>query len=182
MQLWGGGIRSDYIRTDTISVLLWALQPPNRLCCELSLETGWRVEDCLKLTTDELRAAAQKKRHCITITEQKTGKRSTKYINSELLRQLLEQSGRLFVFEGRDDYRKHRSRQAVFYDLKKAARRFNLKMNLSPHSLRKNYAVYLREQGRSLEDIRKALNHDNLAVAMLYAFSDEMEKKYNKKR
>ena len=82
------------------------------------------------------------------------------------------------MFEGRDDYRKHRTRQAVFIDLKKCAKRFNIKINLAPHSLRKNFAVYLRKQGKSLEEIQKALNHTDLVTTMLYAFSDELQQKY----
>lgn len=154
--------------------ILWALTPSNKLVCEVALATGWRVDDVLSLRSEQLR----KSRGKLTIKEQKTGKRSTKTISAELLKRLKRESGRVFVFEGRDDYRKHRTRQAVFQDIKKAAKRFNLKLNLSPHSLRKNYAVYLREQGLTVEEIRQELNHRDITVTMLYCFSDELQKKY----
>lgn len=129
----------------------------------------------LELRTEQLRRAES---GALTITEQKTGKSSTKEISPDLRSRLLEQSGKIYVFQGRDDYRKHRTRQAVFYDLKKSAKRFKLKLSLSPHSLRKNYAVYLKEQGLSLYEIQRELNHDNIATTMIYVFSDELHKKY----
>jgi site-specific recombinase XerD len=112
------------------------------------------------------------------ITERKTKKRSSKVISAELRERLLEQAGNIYIFQGRDDYRKHRTRQAVFTDLKKAAKRFNIKLSLSPHSLRKNYAVYLRKQGKTIEEIQQELNHDNTATTMIYVFSDELHNKY----
>lgn len=161
-----------------MSHILWALAPPNALVCEVALETGWRVDDVLNLTTEQLQKAKNMKRPCISIVEKKTGKKSKKYINRGLVDRLINQSGRIYVFEGRDDYRVHRTRQAVFIDLKKTAKRFKIKINLSPHSLRKNYAVFLKEKGYSLAEIQKALNHDNILTTMLYALSDELTEKY----
>lgn len=171
-------MRSDYVDNDTISHILWAMQPVNRLVCEVVIETGWRVDDVLSLKSDLLYSALKKKRPCMTIVEKKTGKKSTKYISRPLIEKLEKQAGRLFVFEGRDDYRKHRTRQAVFLDIKRVAKKFNIKVNFSPHSLRKNYAVYLKHQGKSIDDIQKSLNHDNILVTMLYAMSDELTSKY----
>ena len=171
-------VRSDYIQTDTISHLLWALMPCDKIICEVALATGWRIDDILNIKTEQVVKALKKKRPSITIIEKKTKKHSTKYLSKAILEQMFDISGRVFVFEGRDDYRKHRSRQAVFLDLKRAAKRFNLKISLSPHSLRKNYAVYLRQQGYSLTQIQEALNHDNALTTMLYAFADEMSNKF----
>jgi integrase len=173
--------RSDYINNDTVSHILWALQPANRLVCEVCLQTGWRVDDVLNIRTEDIKKAKQKKRRALTITEAKTGKRSTKYLPPPLVDELERQAGQIYVFEGRDDYRKHRTRQAVFYDVKKAAKRFNIKINLAPHSLRKNYAVYLKREGKTIEEIQKAMNHDNLLTTLIYAMSDELTEKYNKK-
>jgi site-specific recombinase XerD len=97
-----------------------------------------------------------------------------------LRKRLKKQCGSKYVFEGRDDYRKHRTRQAVYYDLKKAAKRFNLKIDLSPHSLRKNYAVYLKQKGYSVEAIQKELNHTSNSTTLIYAMSDELTKKFNR--
>jgi site-specific recombinase XerD len=111
----------------------------------------------------------------------KTGKRSTRVLPIELLRRLDEQSGILYAFQGRDDYRKHRTRQAVYIDIKKAAAKFNIKLNLTPHSLRKNYAVYLKNEGYSIEQIQKLLNHTDITTTLIYVLSDELNVKYRKK-
>lgn len=167
-------MRSDYINNDTISHILWALSYPNKLICEIALETGWRIDDVLELKTEQVENALKKKRCSLSIIEQKTSKKSTKYISRGLLERVYKQAGCIYCFQGRDDYRKHRTRQAVYLDLKKAAKHFKIKINLSPHSLRKNYAVYLKDKGHSLAEIQKALNHDNMLTTMLYAMSDEL--------
>lgn len=46
--------------------------------------------------------------------------------------------------------------------------------NLGPHSARKIYAVDLYHRTGDLEAVRKALNHTDQAVTMLYAFADEL--------
>lgn len=170
-------IRSDYISSDTIGPLLWALTRADKLICELCLQTGWRVDDVLNLRTEQVKHALTLKRTALTITERKTGKRSRKEIPRQLLQDCKEQAGELYVFQGRDDYRKHRTRQAVFLDIKRAAKKFNIKLNLSPHSMRKNYAVYMYHK-HGLERVQAELNHDNALVTMLYALSDELTAKH----
>ena len=160
-----------------IGHILWSLSPANKLACEIALQTGWRIDDVLELRTDDIRSAIDKN-GSISITEKKTGKKSTKRIKKELLRAVLTQSGRLWAFEGRDDYRKHRSRQAVYADLKRSARHFKIKINLSPHSLRKNYAVSLMKEKGSITDVQKALNHDNLTTTIIYAMADELSQRH----
>ena len=178
----GLGLRTDYIKTDTVAVLLYALNEKNRLACELSLATGWRIDDVLSLKTEQLQRIQNSKRKRLTVTESKTGKSSTRYIPAELFNNLMAIAGTIYVFEGRDDYRKHRTRQAVYIDLKNAARRFRIRQNLAPHSLRKNYAVYLREQGMTLEQIQAKLNHSDLTTTMIYAFADELDARRNRKK
>lgn len=142
------------------------------------LHTGWRVEDVLQITTEQIKGALQAKRCVIKIIEQKTGKKSAKTLPRKLCEQLHAQAGKIYCFESRDDYRRHRTRQAVYIDIKKASKRFNIKINLSPHSLRKNYAVYLKNCGKSLAQIQAELNHDNYVTTLLYMMSDEMKQKY----
>ncbi len=170
-------MRTDYINNDTIGVILWALTPADKLICEIMLETGWRIDDVLNLKTDDIEKALKKKRTNIAIIEQKTGKKSTKYIRRELLTAVYRQAGIMYAFEHRDDFRRHRTRQAVFSDLKRVSKKFGIKINLAPHSLRKNYAVYIYNKTGDLEKVQSALNHDNRMVTMLYALSDQLIKK-----
>ncbi len=173
-------MRTDYISNDTLAPLLWALTRADKLICELCLQTGWRIDDVLALRSEQVRHALTLKRTALTITEKKTGKRSRKLIPRELLHDCNDQAGELFVFQGRDDYRKHRTRQAVFLDIKRAAKKFNIELNISPHSMRKNYAVYMYKR-YGLARVQTELNHDNITVTMLYALADELSEKHPSK-
>lgn len=173
-------MRTDYINTDTVSVILWALAPADKLICELCLCTGWRISDILALRTEELDRALKMKRPSLHIIEKKTGKRSTKKVSRDLLERMREQAGRLFVFEGRDDWRRHRTRQAVYYDLKKVAKQFHIKINFAPHSLRKNYAVWCFDE-YGIERAQSELNHDNINCTMFYVMSRELQERHGRK-
>lgn len=170
-------MRTDYINNDTIGVLLWALTPADKLICEIMLQTGWRVEDVLNIKTEQVVKALNKKRTNISIIEQKTGKKSTKYIPREILSSVQSQAGTIYAFEHRDDFTRHRTRQAVYSDLKRVAKKFGLKINLAPHSMRKNYAVYIYNKTGDMQKVQSALNHDNQMVTVLYALSDQLLKK-----
>ncbi len=158
---------SDYVLIDEFRHILAALTPANRLAIEVSLSTGLRISDVL-----ELRTGLLKKR--MIVWEKKTGKRKFVYINSDLLEQILRQAGRIYVFEGRTNPNKHRSRQAVYKDIKRAARLFRIpqKMVVSPHSARKIYAVNALKKYGNLEKVQNLLNHSSEAVTMVYAMAD----------
>lgn len=49
-----------------------------------------------------------------------------------------------------------------------------LSENVGPHSARKIFAVDLYHRTGSLEAVRKALNHSDQCVSMLYAMADEL--------
>lgn len=161
-------MRSQWICGEELGHVLAALTLPNRLVCEVCLATGLRVGDVLALKTAQLR-------NRFTIKEQKTGKSRLVYIPGALLERLLRQAGRVWVFEGRTDPKKHRTRQAVFKDLRRAAKAFRISAHVSPHSLRKVYAVAYFERTRSLEKVKKLLNHSSEAVTMIYAMADRIK-------
>ena len=163
-------MRSEYISPEMIEHVLWALTPQNRLICRVCLKTGLRVGDVLNLRTDALRER-------ITVTEQKTKKKRTCYIGKSLLQDLRDQAGEIYVFEHRYDVNKHKTRQAVFADLKRASKAFRVKENLSIHSLRKIYAVELFRKTADLEKVRQALNHDSDVVTIIYALADAIQRK-----
>lgn len=170
--------RSAYVEPTAMGLVLAALQPANRLVFEVMLATGLRVGDVLSLTT------AQIKRQRFTVREQKTGKTRRVWIPAKLQLQILQQAGRLYAFEGRDDWRKHRTRQAVWKDCNRCARFFQRggavpKGTVSPHSARKVYAVGEYRRTGSLDDVRHKLNHDaaHTATTLLYALSDKLDYK-----
>ena len=91
----------------------------------------------------------------------------------EELAQLRAQAGEDWVFPGRNPA-KHRTRQAVWADVKRAARAFRLPQNVGPHSFRKVYAVELLRKYGDLERVRRALNHGSYTTTMVYAMADRL--------
>ena len=159
-------MRSEWVPKGECQHVLAALMPENRLACELSLATGLRINDVLSLKTEQL------KNQRFTIKEQKTGKTRSVYIPADLYRRILAVSGKIYVFEHRLDGKKHRTRQAVFKDLKRAAAAFRVSENVTPHSLRKIYAVCEYEKNHDLKRVQKLLNHADEAVTMIYAMAN----------
>lgn len=148
------------------------LTPANALVCELALQTGWRIDDCLSLTSDKLYDAQKRGNTTITIIEQKTGKKSRKRLSKALFDRLLLNSGQIYVFQGRDNIIKHRTRQAVWSDLKRARKALRLKHNVAPHTTRKCYAVDLLRTTKDMDKVQRALNHSYESDTLIYALSD----------
>lgn len=137
----------------------------NRLVMRTLLHTGLRIGDVLQLKPDQLRPN-------FWITEQKTGKRRQVGLPEPLLTDLKDNAGLFWVFPGADPA-KHRSRQAVWKDVKRAATAARLTVNVAPHSARKVYAVKLLEKYGDLDRVRRALNHGGIEVTLIYAMADK---------
>lgn len=137
----------------------------NRLVCRTLLHTGLRISDVLSLKTDQLKPN-------FWITEQKTGKRRQVGLPEPLLSDLRESADGQFVFPGLKPG-KHRTRQAVWKDVKRAAAAARLTQNVAPHSCRKVYAVELLNKYGDIERVRRALNHGGIEVTLIYAMADK---------
>ncbi len=162
-------MRTDWAPREEVEHILAALMPENRLACEVSMRTGLRIGDVLQLKTSQLRQR-------FTVQEEKTGKNKRVYLNDSLLNNLLHFSGKYYVFPHRTDGRKHRTRQAVYKDLRRAAVLFRCKEKLRPHSMRKIYAVEQYEKSKDLARVRRLLNHSSEAVTWIYAMADIITK------
>lgn len=148
--------------------MLAALTPANRLVCRVCVATGLRVGDVVALRTEQLSPQ-------FWITEQKTGKRRRVNLTAPLLMQLKAQAGKVWVFPGERDSAKHRTRQAVWHDVKRAAKAFRLPQNVGVHSLRKVYAVDQLKKGKgNLSKVQRALNHADISTTMIYAMSYQL--------
>lgn len=154
--------------------MLGLLTDENRLVMRLLLHTGIRIGDALALKPEQLKPN-------FWITEQKTGKRRQIGLPEPLLADLRGNSGKYWVFPGADP-RKHRSRQAVWKDVKRAASAARLTANAAPHSARKVYAVELLEKYGDIERVRRALNHSGLEVTLIYAMADKRLSAKNRRR
>lgn len=108
------------------------------------------------------------------MTEQKTGKRKRIRLAQDILRRMTWLSGEVYVFEGQRDRTKHRTRQRVWRDLVRAAKAAGIADNISPHSLRKLYAVTQYQKHKDLAKVQRQLNHDNIVTTLLYVMSREV--------
>lgn len=146
--------------------VLAALTPSNALVCRVCLHTGLRVGDVLALQPQQI------KRN-FWVTESKTKKRRQVGLTKELITEMLGQAGKHWVFAGRDTD-KHRTRQAVWWDVKRAAVAFRLPQNVGVHSCRKIYAVELMAQYGDIKRVQKALNHEEQSTTLLYAMAAQL--------
>lgn len=157
-------MKTEYLLNREVELILAALTPPNRLVLRTALQTGLRISDVLELRPEQLKA------HC-WVTEKKTGKRRQIGLPEPLLSDLKNACGSRWVFEGRSP-ENHRTRQAVWKDMKRAAKAFRLPANIGPHSARKVYAVELLRKYGDIDRVRRALNHNSETVTLLYALAD----------
>lgn len=149
--------------------------PSNRLVMRVILHTGLRVNDVLSLKTADLKPQ-------FWITESKTGKRKRVGLPAPLLDDLRKQAGKLYVFEHRLDPLRHKTRQAVWHDVKRAARAFRMPQNIGTHSARKVYAVDLFNKYGDIEAVRRVLNHKYPSTTLIYATADRLLDAKMKKR
>lgn len=168
-------MKTEYLLDREVELILAALTETNRLVIRTALITGLRVGDVLALKPERL------KPH-FWVTEQKTGKKRQVGLPEPLLTDLRNHAGKHWVFPGRDPL-KHHTRQAVWKDVKRAAKAFRLPQNVAPHSFRKVYAVELMKKYGDIDRVRRALNHGSETITMIYALADaQLAAKYKRRR
>ena len=158
-------MRTEYLFRHEVELVLAALTPENRLVMRVALHTGLRIGDVLQLRPEQLKPR-------FWVTEQKTKKRRQIGLPEPLLSDLQSAAGDWWVFPGRNPT-KHRTRQAVWKDVKRAAKAFRLPVNVGPHSARKVYAAELMAKYGDIERIRRALNHNSAIVTTIYAMAEQ---------
>lgn len=155
---------TEYLLNQELGHVLAALTPQNALIMETVLQTGLRISDVLELKVDQLRPS-------MWVREKKTGKMHRCGLNKALLAQIKAQAGPVWAFPGAKAGT-HKTRQAVWADLKRAARAFRMPQNVGTHSFRKIYAVKLLERYGNIQRVQRALGHSSPAVTMIYAMVD----------
>lgn len=158
-------MRADYVNSEAFRLLINSMQWENGLALRVSLETGLRIGDVLALKSSDLRGCK------LSYVASKTGKPGAKTVSRKLANAMRNAAGTgYWIFPGRD-HRKHRTRQAVYKDLKKVCKRLGVAGQISPHTARKSYAVEeFHEHG--LDHVKRELQHDDASVTLLYALSD----------
>lgn len=155
---------TEYLLDREVERVLSALMPQNRLIMRMVLRNGMRLSDALEFKIDNLKLAGW-------YVEKKTGKRRRFGLDAALLADIRAQAGPEWAFPGRNG-QGHKSRQAVWADVKRAARAFRLRQNVAPHSFRKSYAVKLLAKYGDIDRVRRNLNHTSTSVTAIYAISD----------
>lgn len=158
-------MRSEFIRNEAYSFIFSAMKYDNALILRTCLETGLRVGDVCALPREALQGQT------ILYKAQKTGKFGSVQISADLANRLRREHGK-WLFPSPRDLSKHRTRQAVWRDMRLACARLGVAEHATPHSARKTFAVDLyREKG--LQAVQKALQHDRAETTKIYAFSDK---------
>jgi integrase len=157
---------SEYIKPSVYWRIYKYLTYENGLVLRLSLATGLRVGDCCKVRCEDIKGDK------LRYIAEKTGKAGEKTIARELAVELLRNGGNDgFVFKGRLDPDKHRTRQAVWRDVTRACKAAGLPEHVTPHSARKTYAVDVYHQ-KGLQAAQEELQHDRTGTTLIYALSD----------
>lgn len=169
-------MRADWVDPDALRLLLTAMMPANALAMEVAMSTGMRIGDVLAIRTEQ----ARKPR--FTIKEEKTGKARRIYLPRKLRERMFEQAGRFYVWEGRTDPTKHRTRQAVYKDLARVAKLYRLdgrklQEHVSTHTARKVWAVERFHETGDAAQVQREMNHTQGAVTALYILADELTKR-----
>lgn len=168
-------MKTEYLLNREVDEVLAALMPDNANVMRVALHTGLRISDILSLKTDQLKPR-------FWVTESKTGKRRQIGLPEPLLSDLKNRAGDIWAFPGKDQ-KNHRTRQAVWKDVKRAAKALRLPQNVAPHSARKVFAVELLKKYGDIERVKRALNHSSEAVTVIYALADrQLESKQKRRR
>ena len=155
-------MKSSIPDRENVEFILRLLMPENRAVMRIAIHTGLRIDDILTMRSADL----YKDR--ISIYEKKTGKKRVIRLPRSLKDEVLKRSGHIYAFPHRDDGRRHRCRQTVWKDVKRAAKALRIPDNITPHSARKLYANEMFNACGDLEKVARALNHSSSEVTYIY--------------
>lgn len=161
-------MKSRFLEQSEIKNLEMVLGAAAFLPLLVSLETGLRIGDVVSLRISDI------KKDGIHYQAKKTKKRGIAKISAKTRQKLLENGLNCenWLFPSPYKVGKHITRQAVWQRLKKAGKKCGVDLEgLSPHSLRKVFAVELyREKG--FQAVKEALQHSYAATTEIYTFAD----------
>lgn len=163
----GEPLKTAFLLDAQLDRVLGLLMPQNRLIMEICLHTGLRIGDVVALQAAQINTK-------FWITESKTGKRRQVGLTKPLVYRIRAQAGPFWAFPSPQKPGAHKTRQAVWADVKRAAKACRLPQNVAPHSVRKVYAVKLLEKYGDIGKVQRALNHSSVAVTLIYAMADKM--------
>lgn len=165
-------MKAKYLSLGEIDAIFRRLSKDRRLVFSVALETGLRIGDVLKIKKRDIRQIAPDALEIVYIA-QKTKKKGKCMLQGQTAQELLFlakfRRGFLWCSNAKCG---HITRQTAWNWFKEAARDAGIDVHgVSPHALRKSFAVKLRhEQG--MEAAKAALQHADNATTAIYAFAD----------
>lgn len=164
-------MKAKFLTGYELELIKQATKPELWLPFALALETGLRVGDVAKIKKSDI----FEENGCffVDFVANKTKKRGKAQISKPLAKALtLSNNGSVWAFPSPKDKTKHITRQALHARIKSACERAHVGANgVSPHSMRKNFAVELYKR-EGITAVARALQHSNISTAELYALSD----------
>ena len=154
----------------------------NSLLVVCGLNTALRISDILKLRWKDVynENLLSFKSH-IDVKEQKTGKKTTVFINKNLkeafasfLKDIIAKKGKLcdvmeqFIFLGQKSTNKPISRIQAFRIISEAAKKCLLSHKVSCHSLRKTFGYHAWKKGVSPALLTSIYNHSSYKITTRY--------------
>lgn len=128
--------------------------------------TGLRVGDVVKIRVADLDEDG------VRYVAEKTGKPGRAPLPPALVARLRKGAKYGWVFPSPRKPRRHITRQAIWARVKRASERAAIPpAGVSPHSLRKTYAVE-KFKTEGIEAVRRALQHGDRRTTEIYALSD----------
>ena len=163
-------MKSRYIGLDEVEKIKKVSGDELFLPFWISLETGMRVGDVLKLRYGDLKDDG------IHYTAEKTKKKGvakiTKNLRTELEYRGKGKQKRAYIFPSPKKAGAHLTRQSAWQRIKKAGEAAGVDLEgLSPHTFRKIYAVELYRV-KGFNAVKQALQHNHNATTEIYAFAD----------
>lgn len=162
----------------------------NSLLVVCGLNTALRISDILKLRWKDVynENLLSFKSH-IDVKEQKTGKKTTVFINKNLkeafasfLKDIIAKKGKLcevmeqFIFLGQKSTDKPISRIQAFRIISEAAKKCLLSHKVSCHSLRKTFGYHAWKNGVSPALLTSIYNHSSYKITTRYLGIDQDDK------
>jgi len=159
----------------------------NSLLVVCGLNTALRISDILKLRWKDVynENLLSFKSH-IDVKEQKTGKKTTVFINKNLkeafasfLKNIIAKKGKLcevmeqFIFLGQKSTDKPISRIQAFRIISEAAKKCLLSHKVSCHSLRKTFGYHAWKKGVSPALLTSIYNHSSYKITTRYLGIDQ---------
>lgn len=158
-------MKSKYVENTDLCRLKESLDSEAWLPLWVSLETGLRIGDVVKLRKANLKDDG------LHYKAEKTGKNGVAKISKEL-RKVLEQRRGKWLFPSPYKHKNHITRQCAWQRVKRACKKAGIEPDgVSPHTFRKVFAVELyRESG--FKAVQTALQHNSAATTEIYSFAD----------